>query len=276
MSTLEAAQECPFLCGREFGSDEEYALALHIEEEHTEDSPFVVRNDTPLAVAAGVGPTLRLPPPHHSESQEQGKRSTSDSKKSVQCHFVTPEHTSADSTQQLPLPSRDEEVDDPAADSAEPSDEYVLCPEEGCGEEILLFEYSDHLDLHLAEKANFEDFPSSAPQSSSSNKMQSSLPNQRPDDYSSSSSSVPVSDAPSASASAATAALPPPQSHMDNFSTSISPSLRQKFAGSSSNTRSKDVGVIRRAFHSPSGEKKRKGGKLARLGVSRLCLLRGL
>lgn len=273
-TTLEATQECPFLCGRKFGNNEEYALALHIEEEHTDDSPFVVCDDTPVVIASGVGPTLRLPLARQSESQEQGKRSATDLVKDVQHRFVPADHVSPASNQPSPLPSRDAEVDDGGADSTGPSDEYVMCPEGGCGEQILLFEYSDHLDLHLAEKATLDDFSSSSlTQASSSNKMQSSLHNHSLDDYSSSPSSVRASHASSASASAATTELSPPQSHMDNFSTSISPALRKKFAASSSDVPA-DMGEIRRPLSSTSHERKREGGKLARLGVSTLYLPR--
>ena len=52
--------------------------------------------------------------------------------------------------------SSQERNDDPTGSRAEGSEDsesdYVDCPEQGCGESILLAELQSHIDLHLAEK----------------------------------------------------------------------------------------------------------------------------
>lgn len=92
---------CPF-CS--FTDMDDYILTLHVEELHTEDSPFVVKGRPYLA------------PPASTREHLGGCTSVSSS-------F---QH--------------------------EPLEEYCLCPEEECGEEILLTELNEHLDLHLAER----------------------------------------------------------------------------------------------------------------------------
>src|SRR5579871_1525187 len=119
MATVEETtiRGCPFSCGKVFSGNDWYQLALlHIEEEHTEGSPFVVREDGAL-----------------SEGEEGDA-----------------EHSRQSTT-------RSKEVDNESTGSEEENDQYVLCPEESCGEMVLLIEYTDHLDLHQAENAIFDD-----------------------------------------------------------------------------------------------------------------------
>ena len=106
---------CPF-CGKTFsGNWYEYQINLHIEEEHTENSGFVVRDDDAL-----------------SEGEE------------------------ADAEHSRPSTTSSKEVNNESIDSGEEKDKYVLCPE-GCGEMVLLIEFTDHLDLHRAENADIDD-----------------------------------------------------------------------------------------------------------------------
>ncbi|KAI9661652.1 MAG: hypothetical protein M1821_008890 [Bathelium mastoideum] len=95
--------ECPF-CGYE--TDDAYIISLHVEELHTDDSPFQVRD---------VSSSAPLP------SQHRQAPST--------CH----------------------------ASIQESQGGWVQCPHEDCGEEVLLEEVNEHLDLHVAEKISSED-----------------------------------------------------------------------------------------------------------------------
>src|SRR5215469_1094135 len=47
MATVEETtiRECPFLCGKTFSGNDWYEYQLHVEEKHTENSGFVVRED---------------------------------------------------------------------------------------------------------------------------------------------------------------------------------------------------------------------------------------
>ncbi|TKA64086.1 hypothetical protein B0A49_10140 [Cryomyces minteri] len=85
---------CPFC---PFSDPDSYFLALHVEEVHTEDSPFAVR-DSPSAASA----------PSAAPSQDGG-------------------------------------------------DVYVECPEEECGEQVLITDLNEHLDLHLASQVTIEE-----------------------------------------------------------------------------------------------------------------------
>jgi len=255
MARLGATQVCPFLCGQYF--NEEYALALHIEEEHTEDSPFVAHHD------GDVGPSrakLRKTP--HEQvlafpTQEPGFQNVANwdhdgSAPSLEARRV--------SKQPSPLPSEDPNPDIEPNDSLEPSDEYVMCPEEGCGEEILLFEFQDHLDLHLAENAILEDISLPPAPDTSSGKMESSLSGHDQNGYSSSSVAYPRPPNVSSASSA-------PPSHLGNFSAFISPALRQKVAASAASTISRGRSEFRRSIRS-LWDPKSKEQNSTRLGVS--------
>lgn len=97
--------ECPFC---QFHDKSEYAVLLHIEALHTEDSPFVVRDD-PSTINNGPGMFNPL----------------------------------------------DYEYRPPTRDNEETT--YVLCPEPGCEEPVLLMELQTHLDFHDAEQISMED-----------------------------------------------------------------------------------------------------------------------
>lgn len=96
---------CPF-CS--FTDTDDYILTLHVEELHTEDSPFVVKDSPYLA------------PPSS-----------------------TREHLGSGTSV-------------PSSCQHEPLEEYCLCPEEECGEEVLLTELNEHLDLHMAERLTLD------------------------------------------------------------------------------------------------------------------------
>jgi len=257
MARPEGIQFCPFLCGQKFGSNEDYALALHIEEEHTEDSPFVVQYYTE------VGPStheLQKTPPRQTHAPpfpESSGQSVTYSDHDGAASYSEAGGTSKQSSLLPPL-DRNDEME--LSDSLEPSDEYVMCPEEGCGEEIFLFEFQDHLDFHLAEKAVFEDISLPAAPDTSSGKMQLSLSSSGQDD---SSSSPGASLRPSNASSAS----PPPQSHLDNFSTLISPALRQRLASSTASTISRGRSQLQRSIRS-IWDPKSKTQNSTRLGVS--------
>ncbi|KAF2095198.1 DUF1671-domain-containing protein [Rhizodiscina lignyota] len=93
---------CPFC---DFNDADEYFLMLHIEELHTDDSPFVSRG----AAAANGDESQLLQPPN----------------------------------QQM--------------DRDDLSEQYVDCPESDCGEQVLLSDLNEHLDLHLAERVTLEE-----------------------------------------------------------------------------------------------------------------------
>ncbi|KAL9093310.1 MAG: hypothetical protein Q9165_004051 [Trypethelium subeluteriae] len=95
---------CPF-CGYE--TEDSYTITLHVEQYHTDDSPFQVKDTSPL---------LQLPNQHRSNT-----------------------------------------LSDYYASIKESQDEWVRCPQEECGEEVLLEELNEHLDLHYAEKMSSED-----------------------------------------------------------------------------------------------------------------------
>ncbi|RDI79804.1 Serine/threonine-protein kinase [Venturia inaequalis] len=108
--------DCLFDCGLTFSSLE--ALHLHIEVDHREDndvSPFLARPATPPVASSSRDihvPTLPTRPPPR-------------------------------------VPVRDEESQGSREPEAEP---FTLCPEPHCGEQILLIELNEHLDLHEAER----------------------------------------------------------------------------------------------------------------------------
>ena len=94
---------CPF-CG--YQNEDAYFISLHVEQLHTDDSPFQVRS---------TSPPLPLPKQQHAAS----------------------------STHNVPV--------------QESQGGWVQCPHEDCGEELLLEELNEHLDLHVAEKLSSED-----------------------------------------------------------------------------------------------------------------------
>lgn len=99
--------ECP-LC--QFHDNDEYVLLLHIEALHTEDSPFVVKEECKNAISGSIG--------------GRGNFNSLD----YEFRKVESEETT-----------------------------YVLCPESGCGESVLLMELQTHLDFHDAEQISMED-----------------------------------------------------------------------------------------------------------------------
>lgn len=243
MTTVEepAVRECPFFCGKAFSKNEWYQLALHIEEDHTEDSPFVARE-------AGAP----------SEGEEGNV-----------------EHSG-------PSTTSSKEVDNESTDSEEEKDECVLCPEEGCGEVVLLIEYADHLDLHQAENAILDDSASCNSTTNtttySTSNGETSLASHGPDKFTTAS----PQHFPDASSSSVSSQLLSAQSHTENFSTAISPALRDTNTKSKPGTSNKKRHTLRRPFtkfasrtaSQPSSSTKRdaggltKGDNIKRLGVS--------
>lgn len=154
--------DCLFDCGLTFSSLE--TLHLHIELDHREDndvSPFLARPATPPVASSSRDrhvPPLPTRPPPR-------------------------------------VPVHDEESQGSREPEAEP---FTLCPEPHCGEQILLIELNEHLDLHEAEKL-VDDGSTST---SNSNRDQTLMP------YSSSSTS--------------------PELGQTHFSTDISPALLRK------------------------------------------------
>ncbi|KAF2404554.1 DUF1671-domain-containing protein [Trichodelitschia bisporula] len=102
-------EPCP-ICGQRL--PDPYALTLHVEEAHTDDSPFVVRDDEPAT------PSTASLPGYEEDMKEQQPQ----------------DETSMDANNQ-----------------------YALCPEEGCGEQLLLGDINEHLDLHEAEDVTFQE-----------------------------------------------------------------------------------------------------------------------
>ncbi|KAK7539083.1 peptidase family C78-domain-containing protein [Phyllosticta citricarpa] len=105
-ATMAELLQCPFC---PFSDRDSYFLMLHVEELHTDDSPFVARDNNSSPPYA---PSPKLP----------GKQACRDS------------------------PSKEEGETD-----------WLLCPEENCGEQVPLYELNDHLDLHLAETLEYQE-----------------------------------------------------------------------------------------------------------------------
>jgi len=159
--------DCLFDCGLTFSSLE--TLHLHIEVDHREDndiSPFLIRDESPPVASSSryeQAPPLPTRPPPQIPDTHGGVQGSNES----------------------------------------PPEPFTLCPEARCGEQILLIELNEHLDLHESEKLINE---SSIPeQDSDSEQKQASY----------SSSSISRASAPS-------------PSHIQNFSTDISPVLKRK------------------------------------------------
>ncbi|KAL9079742.1 MAG: hypothetical protein Q9157_001415, partial [Trypethelium eluteriae] len=95
---------CPF-CGYE--TRDAYTITLHVEQYHTDDSPFQIKDSSPPS--------------------------------------------------QLPDRHQPDKPSEPYASLKESQDEWAQCPQAECGEEVLLEELNEHLDLHFAEKLSSED-----------------------------------------------------------------------------------------------------------------------
>lgn len=108
--------ECPFC---QFHDKSEYVLLLHIEALHTDDSPFVVKDD-PANTGLTSGFTNSI------NDLGPGK-----------------------------FNALDYEFGGPSQDDDETT--YVLCPEPGCEEPVLLMELQVHLHFHDAEQISMED-----------------------------------------------------------------------------------------------------------------------
>ena len=245
MATVDEppVRECPFSCGTTFSRNDWYQLALHIEEEHTEDSPFVVREDG----AASEG--------EEGNADDSGPSTTSST-----------------------------EADNESTDSEEEKDEYVLCPEEDCGEVVPLIEYTDHLDLHQAENAILDDSASCNSTNTTStcsfSKGETSLADHGPEKPT---SATPPPHCPDASSGSTSNRLLSAQSHNENSSAAISPAPRATSTKSKPNASNKARHRLSRPFTKfasraaskpPNNTKKNADGlgKIKRLGVSTLWL----
>jgi hypothetical protein len=113
---------------------------------------------------------------------------------------------------------------------------YTLCPEPGCDEQILLIELNEHLDLHEAEKIINE---SSIPEQDNDREQNQAA-------YSTSSISHASSAAPS-------------PSHIQNFSTDISPALKRKMDNRQETTTNSRVGLGRKFLAMIGIEQKQAG-----------------
>lgn len=102
-----AAQQlaCPFC---PFEDADEYFLRLHIEELHTDNSPFAIKHQEP-----DTSDDLQLP---------------------RACIALDNDHGGDDQIER-----------------------YVECPEDECGESILLSDLNEHLDFHLAEQVGLDE-----------------------------------------------------------------------------------------------------------------------
>lgn len=105
--------ECPFC---QFHDENEYVLLLHIEALHTDDSPFVVKDD-PTNTGLTGSLTSSLGPGNFDQLDYEFGSRTEDDEETM----------------------------------------YVLCPESGCEEPVLLIELQTHLDFHEAEQISMED-----------------------------------------------------------------------------------------------------------------------
>lgn len=105
--------ECPFC---QFHDESEYVLLLHIEALHTDDSPFVIKDDPANTGLTGSFTDSLRPGSFNQLDYEFGSR-TGDDEETM----------------------------------------YVLCPEPGCEEPVLLMELQTHLDFHDAEQISMED-----------------------------------------------------------------------------------------------------------------------
>lgn len=112
-SSPQQRLECPFC---QFHDESEYVLLLHIEALHTDDSPFVVRDD-PANTGLTGGLTNSLGPGNFNQLDYEFGSRTEDDEETM----------------------------------------YVLCPEPGCEEPVLLMELQTHLDFHEAEQISMDD-----------------------------------------------------------------------------------------------------------------------
>jgi hypothetical protein len=191
--------DCLFDCGLTFSSLE--TLHLHIELDHREEndiSPFLARPESPPVASSSRyqrAPPLPTRPPPR-------------------------------------VPVHDESSQGSRESQVEP---YTLCPEPHCGEQILLIELNEHLDLHEAEKLIDEGSISEL----DSNRDQTLT----------SYSSLPISRDSSE----------PSPNHIQNFSTDISPALKRKMGKREESETSPRVGMGRKFLSMIGIEKKQSG-----------------
>ena len=98
---------CPF-CG--FKGESEYKIQLHIEEHHTEDSPFVTSHGASLV--------------EHRSPPERSPRPS--------------------------VPKHDREPEPEFGDHSMLGDSWTKCTRPGCGEYVLLADIDEHLEVHAA------------------------------------------------------------------------------------------------------------------------------
>jgi hypothetical protein len=191
--------DCLFDCGLTFSNLE--TLHLHVELDHREDndtSPFLARPESPPVASSS---RYQRAPPLPTRSPPQ-------------------------------VPVYDEGSQGSRETEVEP---YTLCPEPHCGEQILLIELNEHLNLHEAEKLIDE----SSISESDSNRDQNMT----------SYSSVPISRHSSQTS----------QSHIQNFSTDISPALKRRMDKREDSGTVPRVGMGRKFLSMIGIEKKQSG-----------------
>lgn len=138
---------CPF-CG--FESPDSYELALHVEINHIEDSPFATRDDhddTSATTVATVDKeqssedaSLSLARELQAVEEAEERRKRWDNDASEEVAYALQQEESALSRRQERTAATTEDEDFP----------YVECPDEDCSEFIHLSELNEHLDLHSA------------------------------------------------------------------------------------------------------------------------------
>jgi hypothetical protein len=206
--------DCLFDCGLTFSDLE--TLHFHIELDHREDndiSPFLARPESPL-VATSSG-YLQAPPLPMSAPPQ--------------------------------VPVHDNSTQGSRTSEVEP---YTLCPDPHCGEQILLIELNEHLNLHEAERLIDE-----GSTSESDNNRDQTL---------TSYSSAPISRNSSE----------PSQGQIHNISTDISPALKRKMGRREFSETGLRVGLARKFLSMIGIETKQSGqpdasrSKVPRLSVS--------
>ncbi|KAF2715293.1 DUF1671-domain-containing protein [Pleomassaria siparia CBS 279.74] len=120
---------------------DQYVMVLHFEQFHTKDSPFRIVDDTEVLPP-------RLPP--RSCASKRTK------------HVDDSEFEEGSETEPLPrLPPRPSFKAPKLKSNSPPSEreegDYVLCPEDDCGELVLLTNFDEHLDYHAQETLSFDE-----------------------------------------------------------------------------------------------------------------------
>ena len=214
---------------------------MHIEEEHTDDSPFVVR-----AI----------------ESENDDDDEHEHFHGEVEFESDSDEVSDLEEQDRPALPPRPAPEDDNEHDSGDWLDddfrqEFVRCPESECSEVVLLVDLNEHLDYHISERTaapshhhhrQRASLSSRSPRRSSisnSSAAASSKPKLKGSrgarrrlakntEHSSASSSMPEQDSSVPSSPSAQDRPPTPptpeSTHTHNFSTSIAPALRTHVA----------------------------------------------